>query len=90
MRRKHIVRDPFNKVSGVLVLDILHLLFNFLHRDLPAENGGNCEVSAVARIASGHHVLGIEHLLCKLRYCDSAVLLAATRRERSEAGQEKV
>lgn len=31
LRSEHIVGDPLDEVSGVLVLDILHLLFDFLH-----------------------------------------------------------
>ena len=41
-------------------------------------------------VAGGHHVLGVEHLLCQLGYRQCAVLLAATRRQRSEAGHEEV
>ena len=28
-----VVRDPLNEVGGILVLDIAHLLVDFLHRD---------------------------------------------------------
>ena len=41
-------------------------------------------------VARCHHVLGIEHLLRQLGHGQGAVLLAATRRQRSEAGHEKV
>ena len=41
-------------------------------------------------VASGHHVLGVEHLLRQLGHGEGAVLLAATRCERGEAGHEEV
>ena len=39
-----VVWDPFNKVGGVLVLDVEHLLINLLHGHATAENGGNSQV----------------------------------------------
>ncbi len=36
-----IVGDPLDKVGRVLVLHELHLLFDFLHRDLATEDGGH-------------------------------------------------
>ena len=41
-------------------------------------------------VSSGHHVLGVKHLLGKLRNSDSPVLLASTSSERSKAGHEEV
>ena len=41
-------------------------------------------------VASCHHVLSIEHLLCELRDGERSVLLAATGCEGGEAGHEKV
>jgi ABC-type hemin transport system ATPase subunit len=41
-------------------------------------------------VRSGHHVLGIEHLLGELGNGNSTVLLAATGSERSKAGHEEV
>ena len=43
--------------------------------------------ATVTRIASSHHVLGIEHLLSKLLYRDSAILLAAWRQHREVEGR---
>ena len=63
---------------------------DLLHGHATAEHGGDGEVSAVARVAGGHHVLGVEHLLDELRHGQCAVLLAAARRQRREAGHEEV
>ena len=66
--RLDIVRDPFNKVGAVFVLDIEHLLIHFFHGHTASENGCHCQVAAVTRVAGGHHVLGIKHLLGQLRH----------------------
>jgi len=50
-----VVRDPLDKVSGVLGLNGNHLLFDLLHRDLSSEVGGDGEVSTVSRVGGGHH-----------------------------------
>lgn len=49
---KHVVGDPLDEVGRVLVLDVLHLLFNFLHGDLTAEHSCNLhrKLSAYGRI----------------------------------------
>lgn len=44
----------------------------------------------MSRVTRGHHILGVEHLLCELRNCQRAVLLRASRRQRCEAGHEEV
>ena len=44
----------------------------------------------MSRVAGGHHVLGIKHLLGQLGHGQGAVLLAATGRQGSEAGHEEV
>ena len=49
-----------------------------------------CEVPPVSWVASSHHVLRIEHLLCKLRHCQSSVLLAASCCERGKSRHEEV
>jgi len=41
-------------------------------------------------VRGSHHVLGIKHLLRQLGNGDSTVLLAATRRQRSESSHEEV
>ena len=88
--RLDVVRDPLDEVGRVLVLDVEHLLVDLLHRHATAENGGDSQVATVARIAGSHHVLGVEHLLCQLGYCEGAVLLRAAGSEWSEARHEEM
>ena len=64
--------------------------YYLLHGHAAAEHGGDGEVATVSRIAGGHHVLGVEHLLDELGHRERAVLLTAARRQRSEAGHEEV
>ena len=49
-----------------------------------------CEISAVSRVASSHHVLGVEHLLCELGHREGPVLLAAPGSEGGEPWHEEV
>merc|ERR1739847_22491 len=63
----HVVGDPFDEVAAVLVLYVQHLLVYFLHGHSSSEHGSHGQVSAVSGVASGHHVLGIEHLGGELR-----------------------
>merc|ERR1719231_1309015 len=85
-----VVRDPFNEVGRVLVLHIEHLLINFLCGHTATEECCCSQVAAMARISCAHHVLCIEHLLCKLRDRQSAILLRSTRCERCKPGHEEV
>ena len=85
-----VVRNPFDEVRRVLVLHVEHLLVDFLHRHATAEDRRHGQISAMARIARGHHVLRVEHLLCELGHSQRTVLLRSTRRERREAGHEEV
>jgi len=48
------------------------------------------EVTAMTGVSSGHHVLGIEHLLSEFGNSNGAVLLAATGGQRSKASHEEV
>ena len=67
-----VVWDPLDEVGGVLVLDVADLVLDFLHGDLAAVDGGAGEVTTVAEVGSGHHVLGVEDLLGELRNGDGA------------------
>jgi hypothetical protein len=58
-----VVGDPLDEVRRVLVLDVEHLLVNFLGGHTSSEEGGGGEVSSVSGVGSAHHVLGVEHLL---------------------------
>jgi len=88
--RLDVVRDPLDEVAAVLVLYIQHLLVDLTHRHLTTEDRCHGQVSSVSRVAGGHHVLSVEHLLRQLGYAQSPVRLAATRRQRSEARHEEV
>ena len=63
----HVVRDPFDEVAAVLVLDIQHLFVDLLHGHSATEDSGDSEITSVTRITSSHHVLGVEHLLSQFR-----------------------
>ena len=60
--REGLTGDPVDKVGGVLVLDVEHLLVHLLHRHPPAEDGRCGQVSPVPRVARRHHVLRVEDL----------------------------
>ena len=85
-----VVGDPFDEVGGVLVLDVEHLLVDFLGGHAAAEEGGGGEVAAVAGVGGAHHVLGVEHLLGELGDGEGAVLLGAAGGEGGEAHHEEV
>lgn len=85
-----VVRNPFNEVRRILVLNVQHLLVDLLHRHASTEHGGNSEVSAVARVAGCHHVLGIEHLLSQFRNGEGSVLLGSAGRQGSETRHEEM
>lgn len=41
---EHVIGDPFNKVSRVLVLHILHLFLDVLHSDFATEYSSNLQM----------------------------------------------
>ena len=51
------------KYKPVFILNVQHLLIDFLHWHLPTEHCGHCEVPPMSRITCRHHVLVVEHLL---------------------------
>merc|ERR1719331_34440 len=85
-----VVGDPLNEVRGVLVLDVEHLLVDFLGGHAASEDGGGGEVASMSWIGGAHHVLGIEHLLGELWDGEGTVLLGATGGEWGEANHEEV
>ena len=66
------------------------ILRHLFHGHAAPEHGRDGEVAAVTRVHSGHHVLGVEHLLRELGHRERAVLLAAPGCQRHEAGHEEV
>ena len=48
------------------------------------------KVTAVSGVRGSHHILGVEHLLGKLRNRDGAVLLASTGGQGSVTSHEEV
>ena len=86
----HIVGDPFNEVAAVLVLDVQHLFVDLLHGHTSTEHGGYGEVSAVARIAGSHHVLGVEHLLRQFWNSQGPVLLTSSGGQGRKSWHEEV
>jgi len=85
-----VVWDPFDEVRRVLVLDVEHLLVNFLHGHTSSEDGGNSQVSTVTWVACGHHVLGVEHLLGQLWDGQGTVLLGSSGGQWSETWDEEM
>jgi len=85
-----VVWDPLDEVRRVLVLDVEHLLVDFLHGHTSSEDGSDGEVSSVTWVAGGHHVLGIEHLLGKFGNSQGTVLLGSSGCEWGETWDEEV
>merc|ERR1712176_1230940 len=85
-----VIRDPLNEVARILVLDIQHLFIDFLGRHAAAEKRSSSQITAMARVSSTHHVLGIKHLLCQLWNCQSTILLRPARSQRCETSHEEV
>ena len=85
-----IVWNPLDKVAGILVLNVEHLLVNILHRHLPTEHSGNGEISAMSRITGCHHILRVEELLGQLWNSERTVLGGSTSGQRRKAGHKEM
>ncbi|GMT14308.1 hypothetical protein PFISCL1PPCAC_5605 [Pristionchus fissidentatus] len=83
-------RDPIDEVRRVLVLDGHHLVIDLTHRHASTEHGSHSKVTSVTRVASSHHVLGVEHLLGQLSNGQGVVSLRALGRQGSESRHEEV
>merc|ERR1712039_1115251 len=85
-----VVGNPLYEIARVLVLDIQHLFIDFLRRHTATEKRSSCQITAMTRVSSTHHVLSIRHLLCQLWNCQSTILLRPARSQRCESGHEEV
>ncbi|GMR35947.1 hypothetical protein PMAYCL1PPCAC_06142, partial [Pristionchus mayeri] len=86
----HVSGDPVDEVRRVLVLDRHHLVVDLAHGHASTEHGSDGEITSVAGVASGHHVLRIEHLLGQLGDGEGVVGRSSLGGERGESGHEEV
>ena len=85
-----IVGDPLDKVRGVLVDDVDHLLVDLLGTHATTEQNGASQVTSVTRVGGTHHILGIKALLGELGHGECTVLLTSTACQWSVSNHEEV
>jgi len=89
-RRLDVIRNPLHEVRAVLVLDVEHLLVHLLDGEPAPEDRRHGQVLAVAGVARGHQVLGVEHLLDEVGDGERPVGTPAPRGQRREPRHEEV
>lgn len=103
--RRDVSGDPLDKVARVFGLDRLKLVLDLLHRDLSSVDTVDGQVSlstsarcaeswaaayTMSRVRSGHHVLGVEHLLGELGDGDGSVRGRTSRGQGGESDHEEM
>lgn len=89
--RLDVIRDPRYELIGFSSLHRYHLLVYILRGDIGStEDARGSEIFALARIASNHHVVWIEHLLCDLGHSHLTERLDVGSVQGGVARQEEV
>ncbi len=85
-----VVGNPLDEVRRVLVLDVQHLLVDFLGGNPSSKHSRSSQISTVSWVGGAHHVFGVEHLLGQFSNIEVSVLLGSSGGEWSESNHEEV
>jgi len=85
-----VIGDPLDKLGSVAIVDLQHLLLDFLGTKLSSEDARGSQILSVARIGGSHHVAGIEQLSGQLGNVVGAESSGIARRKRGYADHEEV